>query len=227
MGLRSTTRVIILSESAGIIAGVRPTRMELITLKERRELAARGYELLREKQDALVREFFAILSEAKKFRDEMESTLKEAFAAIMEAKLVEGGTKLEELALGAKSPLDFDVETRNMMGVSVPIFRISQQEEVPIHYSLAGTSAAVDKAAQSSRTALDKVVRLAEIEATVKRLAGEIEKTKRRVNALNYVVLPRINNTIRYIELMLEEQEREDLFRMKRVKAMLERKANQ
>ena len=72
--------------------------------------------------------------------------------------------------------------------------------------------------------ALEKVVRLAEIEATVKRLAGEIEKTKRRVNALNYVVLPRINNTIRYIELMLEEQEREDLFRMKRVKAMLERK---
>jgi V/A-type H+-transporting ATPase subunit D len=218
--------VIILSESAGIIAGVRPTRMELIALKERRELAARGYELLREKQDALVREFFNILSEAKKYREEMESTLNEAFTAILEAKLVEGGTKLEELALGAKSPLDFDVETRNMMGVSVPIFRITHQEEgAQIHYSLAGTSAAIDQATQSSRTALDKVVRLAEIEATVKRLAAEIEKTKRRVNALNYVVLPRINNTIRYIELMLEEQEREDLFRMKRVKAMLERKA--
>ena len=216
-----------MSESAGIIAGVRPTRMELITLKERRELAARGYELLREKQDALVREFFAILSEAKKYREEMETTLTEAFASFMEAKLVEGGAKLEELALGAKSPIDFDVETRNMMGVTVPIFRVTQQEEeVQLHYSLAGTSAAVDKAAQKVRTALDKIVRLAEIEATVKRLATEIEKTKRRVNALNYVVLPRINNTIRYIELMLEEQEREDLFRMKRVKAMMERKAS-
>jgi len=205
-----------LSESAGIIAGVRPTRMELLTLKERRELAARGYELLREKQDALVREFFAILSEAKKYREEMETTLTEAFASFMEAKLVEGGAKLEELALGAKSPIDFDVETRNMMGVNVPIFRVTQQEEeAQLHYSLAGTSAAVDKAAQKVRTALDKIVRLAEIEATVKRLAAEIEKTKRRVNALNYVVLPRINNTIRYIELMLEEQEREDLFRMK------------
>ncbi|MFX0169155.1 MAG: V-type ATP synthase subunit D [Candidatus Hodarchaeota archaeon] len=216
-----------MSESAGIIAGIRPTRMELIALKERRELAARGYELLREKQDALVREFFAILSEARKYREEMETTLANAFTAIMEAKLVEGGAKLEELSLGAKSPLDFDVETRNMMGVSVPIFRVTREEEVSIHYSLAGTSAAIDKAAQSSRLALDKVVRLAEIEATVKRLAAEIEKTKRRVNALNYIVLPRINNTIRYIELMLEEQEREDLFRMKRVKAMLERKANQ
>ncbi|MFW9983244.1 MAG: V-type ATP synthase subunit D [Candidatus Odinarchaeota archaeon] len=216
-----------MSESAGIIAGVRPTRMELLTLKERRELAARGYELLREKQDALVREFFAILSEAKKYREEMETTLTEAFASFMEAKLVEGGAKLEELALGAKSPIDFDVETRNMMGVTVPIFRVTQQEEeAQLHYSLAGTSAAVDKAAQKVRTALDKIVRLAEIEATVKRLAAEIEKTKRRVNALNYVVLPRINNTIRYIELMLEEQEREDLFRMKRVKAMMERKAS-
>jgi V/A-type H+-transporting ATPase subunit D len=201
--------------------------MELLTLKERRELAARGYELLREKQDALVREFFAILSEARKYREEMETTLTEAFVSLMEAKLVEGGAKLEELALGAKSPIDFDVETRNMMGVTVPIFRITQQEEeTQLHYSLAGTSAAVDKAAQKVRTALDKIVRLAEIEATVKRLAAEIEKTKRRVNALNYVVLPRINNTIRYIELMLEEQEREDLFRMKRVKAMIERKAS-
>ena len=216
-----------MSESAGIIAGVRPTRMELLTLKERRELAARGYELLREKQDALVREFFAILSEAKKYREEMETTLTEAFTSLLEAKLVEGGAKLEELALGAKSPIDFDVETRNMMGVTVPIFRITQQEEeAQLHYSLAGTSAAVDKVAQKARTALDKIVRLAEIEATVKRLAAEIEKTKRRVNALNYVVLPRINNTIRYIELMLEEQEREDLFRMKRVKAMIERKAS-
>lgn len=216
-----------MSESAGIIAGVRPTRMELLALKERRELAARGYELLREKQDALVREFFAILSEAKKYREEMETTLTEAFSSLMEAKLVEGGAKLEELSLGAKSPLDFEVETRNTMGVSVPIFRIIQQDEEPhLHYSLASTSAAVDKAAQKVRSALDKVVRLAEIEATVKRLAAEIEKTKRRVNALNYVVLPRINNTIRYIELMLEEQEREDLFRMKRVKAMLERKAS-
>lgn len=215
-----------MSESAGIIAGVRPTRMELLALKERRELAARGYELLREKQDALVREFFAILSEAKKYREEMETTLTEAFGSLMEAKLVEGGAKLEELALGAKSPLDFEVETRNMMGVSVPIFRITQQEEaIQLHYSLAGTSATVDKGAQKFRTALNKVVKLAEIEATVKRLASEIEKTKRRVNALNYLVLPRINNTIRYIELMLEEQEREDLFRMKRVKAMLERKA--
>jgi V/A-type H+-transporting ATPase subunit D len=216
------------AESAGIIAGVRPTRMELLALKERRELAARGYELLREKQDALVREFFSILSEAKKAREEMEAILSESFTSLMEAKLVEGGVKLEELAQGAKSNMDFEVETRNLMGVTVPIFRVTQQEELyPIHYSLAGTSAAVDRAAKRVRTALEKVVRLAEVEASVKRLAAEIEKTKRRVNALNYVVLPRINNTIRYIELMLEEQEREDLFRMKRVKAMMERKASQ
>lgn len=216
-----------MAESTGIIAGVRPTRMELLALKERRELAERGYELLREKQDALVREFFSILSEAKKYREEMETTLSAAFNSLLEAKLVEGGAKLEELALGAKSPLDFEVETRNMMGVTVPIFRITQQEEPQsLHYSLAGTSTTVDEAAHKVRMALEKVVRLAEIEATVKRLAAEIEKTKRRVNALNYVVLPRINNTIRYIELMLEEQEREDLFRMKRVKAMLERKGN-
>ncbi len=217
-----------MAESAGIIAGVRPTRMELLALKERRELAARGYELLREKQDALVREFFAILSEAKKAREEMETILSESFTSLMEAKLVEGGVKLEELAQGAKSDMDFEVETRNLMGVTVPIFRVTQKEELPtIHYSLVGTSAAVDRAAKRVRIALEKVVRLAEVEASVKRLAAEIEKTKRRVNALNYVVLPRINNTIRYIELMLEEQEREDLFRMKRVKAMMERKARQ
>lgn len=214
-----------MAQSTSIIAGVRPTRMELLILKDRRDLAARGYELLREKQDALVREFFAILSQAKKLREEMESAVGRAFAALIEAKLVEGGTKLEELALGAKSFIELQVATRNVMGVGVPIFRVTQKEgQRHIHYSLAGTSAAVDEAAQTVRDALGKIVRLAEVEATVKRLAGEIEKTKRRVNALNYVVLPRINNTIRYIELMLEEQEREDLFRMKRVKAMLERK---
>jgi len=214
-----------MAQSTSIIAGVRPTRMELLILKDRRDLAARGYELLREKQDALVREFFAILSEAKKLREEMESAVSRAFASLIEAKLVEGGTKLEELALGAKSFIELQVATRNVMGVGVPIFRVTQKEDQRrIHYSLAGTSAAVDEAAQTVRDALGRIVRLAEVEATVKRLAGEIEKTKRRVNALNYVVLPRINNTIRYIELMLEEQEREDLFRMKRVKAMLERK---
>ncbi len=204
---------------------IKPTRMELIALKERRELAARGYELLREKRDALVREFFAILSEAKKLREEVETTLDEAFSSLMEAKLVEGEMKLEGLALGAQSFLDFEVTTRNLMGVSVPIFRVTQQEDQPrIHYSLAGTSAVVDAAAQKIRETLDKIVRLAEVEASVKRLAAEIEKTKRRVNALNFVVLPRINNTIRYIELALEEAEREDLFRLKRVKALLESK---
>ena len=216
-----------MAESTEIIAGIKPTRMELIALKERRELAARGYELLREKRDALVREFFAILSEAKKLREEVETTLGEAFTSLMEAKLVEGEMKLEGLALGAQSFLDFEVTTRNTMGVPVPIFRITQQEEQPrIHYSLAGTSSVVDAAAQKVRETLDKIVRLAEVEASVKRLAAEIEKTKRRVNALNFVVLPRINNTIRYIELALEEAEREDLFRLKRVKALLESKSS-
>ncbi|MFX1474686.1 MAG: V-type ATP synthase subunit D [Promethearchaeota archaeon] len=206
---------------------IKPTRMELIALKERRELAARGYELLREKRDALVREFFAILSEAKRLREEVEASLSEGFSSLMEAKLVEGEMKLEGLALGAQSALDFEVTTRNTMGVPVPIFRITQQEDQPrIHYSLAGTSAVVDAAAQKIRETLDKIVRLAEVEASVKRLAVEIEKTKRRVNALNFVVLPRINNTIRYIELALEEAEREDLFRLKRVKALLESKAS-
>lgn len=215
-----------MTESAGVIQGLKPTRMELIVLKERRELAARGYELLREKRDALVREFFAILSEAKRLREDVETALSAAFSSLMEAKLVEGEMKLEGLALGAQSFLDFEVTTRNTMGVQVPIFRITQQEDRPrLHYSLAGTSAVVDAAAQKIRETLDKIVRLAEVEASVKRLAAEIEKTKRRVNALNFVVLPRINNTIRYIELALEEAEREDLFRLKRVKALLESKA--
>jgi len=217
-----------MSQASGIIAGIRPTRMELLALKQRRELAKRGYELLREKRDALVREFFAVLSEAKKLRAEMEEEVAGAFSTLIEAKLVVGGMKLEELALGAKSRLDFDVMTRNIMGVTVPIFRVTPLEGEPrLHYSLTSGSALVDEAAHRVSKALEKIVQLAEVEATVKRLASEIEKTKRRVNALNYVILPRIDNTIRYIELMLEEREREDLFRMKKIKSLLERRGNE
>ncbi len=206
---------------ASIITGVKATRMELLALKKKKQLAQKGYELLKEKRDALIMEFFRLIEDVKDLRDKLQEDLAQAFLNLKYAKMIDGPLKLYSLAASIKPTLNLEVETHNVMGVKMPKLNIISREEDTAQHSLIGFSSKTDDAKRYFTKALDTIIKLAEIEGSVKRLAEEIEKSKRRVNALKFIVIPRIEATINYIELHLEEAEREDFTRLKFIKRKL------
>ncbi|KXB07940.1 ATP synthase subunit D [candidate division MSBL1 archaeon SCGC-AAA382N08] len=211
---------------ASTTENIQPTRGELLKLKRRIDLAKRGHELLREKRDALVTEFFDNLDMLKGKREDVEEKLEESFEKLVEAKVTDGSLELEKSADASTRDTNIEVDSRNIMGVKVPIVEASDDIERKVSergYSLQETSATMDEAAETFEKAFQAILELAEAEEIVRRLAQEIEKTKRRVNSLEYVLIPRLEESREYIEMRLEEQEREDKFRLKRVKQKIER----
>jgi V/A-type H+-transporting ATPase subunit D len=203
-----------------ILPGTKTTRMELLRLKNRKRLAERGHNLLKEKRDSLIMEFFNAIAEIKQARQTVEANLSEAFSALTQAKMVMGPSRVVEFAYSSKVIADLSISTRSMMGVRVPVLSVDQAApELP--YSLPDSSAKFDAMASRFGDALKAIVRLAEIESTVKRLALEIERTKRRVSALETIVIPRLDATTRFVKLALEEREREDFFRIKMIRDRL------
>ncbi|MHA1916964.1 MAG: V-type ATP synthase subunit D [Candidatus Ranarchaeia archaeon] len=210
-----------------LIQGTRTTRMELLQLRKRFKLAERGHSLLKEKQDALIMEFFNILEDAKKIRIETEEILKEAFKKMIIAKIAIGTSRLYEFGKVTPSRYSLDVKTKNVMGIIVPIFTaiISEENEFELSKQI-DSHVTLEDARVGFEKALSALIHLGEVEGAIRKLAQEIEKTKRRVNSLNYIVIPRIKNTVKYISLALEERSREDMFRLKRIKSILENKNN-
>ncbi|MFA4641119.1 V-type ATP synthase subunit D [Pyrococcus kukulkanii] len=206
------------------ILKVKPTRMELLKLKRRVKLAERGHKLLKEKQDALIMEFFTIYDEALNLRKELIQKMEEAFEALRKAQVDIGSLRLKEIAIGVNPNKEIEVRTRNVMGVRVPLIEMPEMKRKSGErgYSFIATTSTVDAAAEKFEEVLELAVRLAEVEEALKRLGREIEKTKRRVNALEYIIIPRMKNTIKFIEQHLDEMERENFFRLKRVKALIE-----
>jgi V/A-type H+-transporting ATPase subunit D len=196
--------------------------MELLALKNRMTLAERGHKLLREKRDSLIMEFFNAISEIKEAREKVDTTLNEAFSALTQAKMMMGPSRVVEFAYASGARAELTISTRSMMGVRVPVLSV-EQENPELAYSLPDSSAKLDVMSSKFREALGTIVRLAEIESTVKRLALEIERTKRRVSALETVVIPRLDATARFVKLALEEREREDFYRIKMVKERLKK----
>ncbi|MHA1577304.1 MAG: V-type ATP synthase subunit D [Candidatus Thorarchaeota archaeon] len=200
-----------------ILPGTKTTRMELLALKNRMKLAERGHNLLREKRDSLIMEFFNTISEIKDSREKVDNSLTAAFSALTQAKMIMGPARIIEFAYASKFEADLKISTRSMMGVRVPVLSVEQHSsELP--YSLSDSSTKFDVMSEKFKEALKAIVRLAEIESTVKRLAQEIERTKRRVSALETVVIPRLDATVRFVKLALEEREREDFIRLKMVR---------
>jgi len=199
------------------ILKIKPTRMELLKLKRRVKLAERGHKLLKEKQDALIMEFFTIYDEALSLRRELIRKMEEAFNSLRRAQVDVGALRLKEIAIGVKPNKEIEIKTRNIMGVRELKRKASERG-----YAFVSTTSTVDMAAEKFEEVLELAIRLAEVEESLKRLGKEIEKTKRRVNALEYIIIPRMENTIKFIEQHLDEMERENFFRLKRVKAILE-----
>ncbi|WP_297071088.1 V-type ATP synthase subunit D [Thermococcus sp.] len=209
------------------LLNVKPTRMELLNLKRRIALARKGHKLLKDKQDALIMEFFTIYDEALNLRHELGQKMAEAYGVLQMAEIDVGTLRLREIGLSVKPNREVDIKRRNVMGVPVPLieaqsFRRSASER---GYPFVSTTSRVDAASEKFEEVLDLVVRLAEVEETLKRLAREIEVTKRRVNALEYIIIPRMEATVKFIKQRLDEIERENFFRLKRVKALIEARA--
>jgi len=208
-----------------VIAGVHPTRMELLALRKRRGIAERGRDLLREKLDALMIEFFELIRQISVQRQRSHALLQEAYALFAEALMIHGLTKLEQFSVGVEDRFDLDARTRNVIGVALPYLHMKVSPLKGAPYNLLATSAKLDEATMKMREAIAAIAELSSAEASTRKLAQAIASTKRRVNSLDYVILPRVLQSIRYIQMHLEEREREDFFRLKRIKGRMEKQA--
>ena len=202
------------------IKDVKPTRSELIELKKKIKLSESGHKLLKMKRDGLILEFFEILGRAKDVRAELDAAFEKANEKIGIANSIEGTVTVKSTAFALKDAPQIKLESRNIMGVVVPKIESSSVRK-PMYnrgYGVLGTSSYIDEAADGYENLVEKIILAAEIETTMKRLLEDIEKTKRRVNALEFKVIPELTEVMNFIQLRLEEMERENTFRLKRIK---------
>ena len=212
-----------------IIDGINPTRMELLSLKNRTKLAVKGHGLLKEKRDALIKEFFDILDRVKGVHEAAERSLKEANEALLEAQIAMGDLAVRKASLSVKESIDVDIKSRSVMGVSVPVTNVKMEERSIIDrgYSFSDTTIQLDEAAKKFEESIKFLIELGEVEKTIFLLAEEIEATKRRVNALEHIMIPRFENTEKYIDMRLQEMERENFVRLKMIRSTIEKKDNE
>lgn len=201
---------------------VNPTRMELIKTKERVALAKKGHKLLKQKRDALILEFFKILKKAKDLRGELTQVLQGAYRAAALAGLYHNRYELQNVAWSLRKDISVDIEVKNVMGVKIPYME-SQSGLSREDSSLVPGSAKIDDAVERFERALQLVLQLAETETAIRRLILEIEKTKRRVNALEFILLPRLEEQRRSISFRLDEMERDSFVSLKVIKRRLEK----
>ncbi|HHA8232398.1 TPA: V-type ATP synthase subunit D [Streptococcus pneumoniae] len=198
---------------------VKPTRMELNNLKERLKTAERGHKLLKDKRDELMRRFISLIRENNQLRKEVESYLIDNLKAFAVAKSLKNSLMVEELFSIPSKEIELFVEKENIMSVTVPRMHmnITSQNENS-EYSYLSSNSEMDDVFATMNSLIDKLLRLAEVEKTCQLMADEIEKTRRRVNELEYSIIPNLSETIHYIELKLEEAERANLVRIMKVK---------
>lgn len=203
---------------------VNPTRMELRRLKTRLKTAVRGHKLLKDKSDETIRQFMIYIKENQRLRKEIESELAFALNNFTLASAVNTSQAIEEAVLMPGTEIKIESTEKNVMGVTVPEIKIldSQQEDL-YPYSFASVTSELDNSISNLSALWEKLVKLAEIEKTCDMLADEIEKNRRRVNALEYVMIPQLKETIKYITMKLDENERSNTIRLMKVKSMIQK----
>jgi len=207
-------------------ADVKPTRSELLEIKKKIKLTKSGYKILKMKRDGLILEFFKILEQAKDIRDKVNRDYDEAMRCIAVAKAVDGAIAVQSAAFALKTHPELSLRSKNIMGIVVPEIE-ANSIRTPMDqrgYGVIGTSVYIDEAAKAFENLVGTIIEAAEIETTMKKLLEEVEKTKRRVNALEFKVIPELQESEAFIRLRLEEMERENTFRLKRVKQKAEAK---
>lgn len=208
-----------------VLEGVNPTRMELLEIRKKLELAEKGHKLLEEKRDALVERFFDVIDKRNQLSQELDEDFKNAFLSLIQAQMIIGEKKVEESSYLTEDIGEISLEHDNVMGVKIPKMNIDDiKTEMKPSYGFFETCSKLDDAQKKFSELLSKLIELADLEGGIKSLAVEIEKTKRRVNVLENTLIPKLQGTRKYIEMQLEEREREDFLRRKRIKAILESK---
>jgi V/A-type H+-transporting ATPase subunit D len=205
------------------------TRMELLARKEQIDLAGQGLDMLKQKRSALLRELMQVAERVLAESDVLQGTAAHARQALARAEAHAGRAAVRSAALAARGELAIEVRAANVMGVRVPVIEQKRASRSVLGrgYAISGTSITIDEAAMAFEAEVNSLIELAESELRLKRLADEIQRTSRRANALEHVVLPRLKSESRYIEMALHERERADHFRLKRVKRSHQRKAGE
>jgi V/A-type H+-transporting ATPase subunit D len=206
---------------------VRPTRSELLERRAQIGLAQQGMELLKQKRDALLIEFMGVMDETLRLSDSLQKTVREAQYSLAVAQAVDGVVALRSAGLATKGEIVVDMTGTKIMGVSVPVVTKGDsplKSSFTRGYSVTGVSSRVDETAEKFEGILDVIIEYADIETRLKRLGEEINKTNRRVNALEQVTVPALQEQVTYIRQTLDERAREDLFRLKKVKKKIENK---
>ncbi|MGL4850843.1 MAG: V-type ATP synthase subunit D [Clostridium sp.] len=207
---------------------VNPTRMELSKLKKRLTTATRGHKLLKDKQDELMRQFINLVKYNNTIRAEVEKELQGSLKDFVMARAVMSSEFLEEAIAYPKEHITVEVGQKNIMSVNVPVMNFKRQLEGDegsiFPYGFANTSSELDDALTKLYGIVPKLLELAEVEKSCQLMADEIEKTRRRVNALEYMTIPQLQETIKYIRMKLDENERSALTRLMKVKSMIEQR---
>lgn len=206
------------------VMNVNPTRMELSRLKKRLITASRGHKLLKDKRDELMRQFLILVKENKALRVKVESAIAEANAHFVMAGSVMQPEVVNTALMAPKQEISLNVSDKNVMSVEVPVFNIKTKSSNPsdiYSYGLAYTYSDLDEAVYSLSCVLPDLLRLAECEKSAQLMAAEIEKTRRRVNALEHVMIPNLKDTIKMITMKLDESERSSQTRLMKVKDMM------
>lgn len=205
---------------------VNPTRMKLSELKSRLETSTRGHKLLKDKQDELMRQFIGLIRKNKQLREEVEKELSKSFGDFLLASAIMSPEFLEEAVSFPKQNIGVEIEEKNIMSVNIPVMEFKKSESensTGIYpYGYAQTSAELDSAIDGLNRVMDKLLELAEVEKACQLMADELEKTRRRVNALEYRTIPDLQETIKYIRSKLDENERATITRLMKVKDIIQ-----
>ena len=206
---------------------VRPTRSELLERKQQITLAEQGMDLLKQKRDALLIEFMSVMDETLRLSNDLQRTTNEAQYSLAIAKAVDGTVSVRSAAFATRGEVTIDMTGTKIMGIAVPVVT---KGESPLRtsftrgYAITGVSSRIDETADKFERILDVIIEYADIETRLKRLGEEIQKTNRRVNALEQITVPQLKEQVAYIRQALDERAREDLFRLKKVKKKIEAK---
>jgi len=198
-----------------------PTKLELIKIKRSLTVAKSVYKILEDKRDVLLKSIDEMIDEASKARNEMTEPLSNAYRSLFKAYMSLGSSKLESIALTSPPHIDVDVDVKVVVDVRTPTISINEKK-IGLNYGFADSNSKLDEATQMMRLALPRILRAAEYENSILELARSLEKTQRLLNALDYVIMPGYEDSIKYISSILEEREREDFARLKHVKKVLE-----